>query len=346
MSIELSCFYAPETEAHDPVFRLTHGAIQRNAERAERARLLIEGLDALDLGWHVPPEADRAALEAVHTPEFLEFLETAWADWQKLPGCGPEVVPNAFAQRATSTRPASVVGRAGWHMGDTSAPIGPDSWTATRRAADCAVAAADMVLGGNRAAYALCRPPGHHTSADMAAGHCLMNGTAIAAARLRTGHDRVAVLDIDVHHGNGTQAIFYDRDDVLTVSIHADPDDYYPFFVGFAHETGSGAGAGFNHNLPLPRTTTDAGWLATLDEALARVQAYDPGALVIALGLDAHENDPLDGMNVSFDGFAEAGKRIAAAGLPTVLVQEGGYLSPDLTTSLVSFLRGFLGRTD
>ena len=337
----MKCYYAPETDLHDPVFRLTHGKILRNAEQAERAKLLKAGLDELGLATEEPAEAPREALEAVHTPAFLDFLETAWDEWQKLPNCGPEVVPNVFPQRSFATYPDSVVGRAGWHIGDTSAPIGPKTWIAARRAADCAIAAADAVLAGDRAAYALCRPAGHHTSADMAAGHCMMNNSAIAAARLRRQHDRVATLDIDVHHGNGTQAIFYDRDDVLTVSIHADPSSYYPFFVGYAHETGEGAGEGHNLNIPLPRTTTDDAWLAAVAQGLERIAAFEPGALLLSLGLDAHEKDPLMGMQVSWDGFRRAGRMIAEAGYPTVLVQEGGYLSEDLTTSLVSFMEGF-----
>ena len=340
----MKCYYAAETEAHDPKFRLTYGKMQRNAEQAERATLLLAALDRLNLPVTAPPEAPRAALEAVHTPAFVTFLETCWDEWKDLPDAGPEVVPNVFPRNAERTYPKSIVARAGWHMGDTAAPVGPNSWLATRRAADCAVAAADAVLAGERAAYALCRPPGHHTSADVAAGHCLMNVSAIAAARLRTGHDRVATLDIDVHHGNGTQDIFYDRADVMTVSIHADPDDYYPFFVGHAHETGRGAGTGFNTNIPLPRATTDDTWIAAIEGALERIATYAPGALMVSLGLDAHENDPLKGMQITFDGFRRAGALIAAAGHPTVLVQEGGYLSPDLTTSLESFMTGFLGR--
>ncbi|ETX26903.1 histone deacetylase family protein [Roseivivax isoporae] len=340
----MKCYYAPETASHDPQFRLTHGALMRNAEQAERATLLLEGLDRLDLAAESPPVAPREALLAVHTERFLAFLETAWEEWQKLPGAGPEVVPNAFAQHAWAAYPPSVVARAGWHMGDTSAPLGRGSWQATCRAADCAVAAADAVAGGARFAYALCRPPGHHTSAETAAGHCLMNVSAIAAARLRATHGRVAVLDIDVHHGNGTQAIFYDRPDVLTVSIHTDPSHYYPFFVGYEHETGTGPGAGFNVNMPLPRTTGDDAWCAAIEAALARIADFAPGALVLSLGLDAHENDPLKGMKVTFDGFARAGRMIAAAGYPTVFVQEGGYLSPDLATSLASFFGGALDR--
>ena len=340
----MKCYYAPETEAHDPKFRLTQGQVARNAEQTERATLLLAGLETLGLPVSDPPEAPRSALEAVHSPRFIDFLETCWDEWQALPDAGPEVVPNVFPRDAAATYPEHLVARAGWHMGDTAAPVGKGSWLATRRAADCAVAAADAVLAGERAAYALCRPPGHHTSAEIAAGHCLMNVSAIAAARLRRGHQKVATLDIDVHHGNGTQAIFYDRADVMTVSIHADPREYYPFFVGHAAETGTGPGEGFNRNFPLPRGTGDGPWLDTLRDALRHINGFGPGALMVSLGLDAHENDPLKGMAVTFDGFRQAGEMIAAAGYPTVLVQEGGYLSPDLTTSLESFLGGFLGR--
>ncbi|MEN9062064.1 histone deacetylase family protein [Ponticoccus litoralis] len=249
---------------------------------------------------------------------------------------------NVFPRGAPLTYPDSVVARAGWHMGDTSAPIGPESWQATCRAADCAVAAAEAVLAGAPAAYALCRPPGHHTGAEVAAGHCLLNVSAIAAAHLRGAHDRVAVLDIDVHHGNGTQEIFYDRSDVLTLSVHAETRAYYPFFTGYAEETGTGAGAGFNLNLPMPRTTRDDAWIAAIEAGLARVADFAPGALVVSLGLDAHENDPLQGMKITFDGFRRAGRLIAGSGLPAVIVQEGGYLSPDPATALEAFLSGVM----
>lgn len=338
----MKCFYAPETARHSPAFRLFHGNVVQNAEQPRRADLLLAALEQLNLPTAVPPIADRSAYEAVHSLAFLTFLETGWQRWQELPNAGPELIPNVFPQHAKSTYPKSIVGQAGWHMGDSTAPIGEHSWTATCRSADTALAAADAILAGEDVAYALTRPPGHHSSADIAAGHCLMNVAAIAVERLRTHHERVAVLDIDVHHGNGTQAIFYNRPDVLTLSIHTEPDDYYPFSIGYAHEKGSLAGEGFNQNWPLPQTTKDADWLATIDQALERIAAFTPGALVVSLGLDAHENDPLAGMQVTFDGFRVAGEKIAAAGYPTALIQEGGYLSPDLTTSLYSFLSGYM----
>ena len=340
----MRCFYAEATERHDPVFRLTHGAILRNAERVERAHRLREGLRRLGLDTEEPPEAPREALRAVHTERFLDFLETAWALWRELPDAGPEVVPNLNPQRARATYPVSVVARAGWHMGDTSCPVGEHSWEAARRSADAALAAAEAVLAGAPSAYALCRPPGHHADAETAAGHCLMNNAALAAARLRERHARVAVLDIDVHQGNGTQAVFYGRGDVLTVSVHASPERYYPFYAGHAEETGEGEGAGANLNLPLPLGSPDGPWLDAIARGLDRVADFAPGALVLSLGLDAHEDDPLAGLAVTTQGFARAGAMIARARLPTVIVQEGGYLAPALASNLAAALGGFLGR--
>ena len=339
----MKCFYAKVTEAHDPVFRLSLGQVARNAEQAERARLLLAGLEQMGLPVEEPEPAPRALLEKVHTPELLTFLETGWDEWQAEPNAGPEIVPNVHALNSERTYPTHVIGKAGWHMGDTSAPLGKHSWEATLGAVAAAHSAARAVLDGAPAAYALCRPPGHHSSADIVAGHCMLNCAAVAAETLRETHGRVAVLDIDVHHGNGTQEIFYERDDVLFVSVHATPETYYPFFVGYAHETGRGAGEGHTLNIPLAQNTGDDAWCAAIASGLDRVAEFKPDALVLSLGLDAHENDPLKGLKVTFDGFRSAGRLIADAGLPTVLVQEGGYLSPDLTTSLVAFLSGFTG---
>ncbi|ETX15923.1 acetylpolyamine aminohydrolase [Roseivivax halodurans JCM 10272] len=338
----MRCFYAPETSRHDPKFRLTNGRVQANAERAERAQLLLDGLERVGLSTEEPPRQDRGAYETVHTPRFLDFLASAWDRWQELPDPAGEVIPNTFPRLKTQAYPKSVVGQAGWHAGDVSAPIGPGSWQATQRAADSALAAADSVLAGERSAYALCRPPGHHTSAEVAAGHCLMNVSAIAAARLLKGHDSVAILDIDTHHGNGTQDIFYDRGDVLFVSVHTDTADYYPFFTGTAEETGHGDGAGATLNIPVARTTRDDAWCDAIQQGLDCIVDFAPGALVVSLGLDAHKDDPLKGMSVGDQGFTRAARRIRSAGLPTVLVQEGGYMSPSLTTALVAFMTGWL----
>jgi acetoin utilization deacetylase AcuC-like enzyme len=226
-------------------------------------------------------------------------------------------------------------------MGDMACSIGQHTWHAATWSAHVATHAAELVLGGERATYALCRPPGHHAYADRANGFTYLNNAAIAAQHLRQRHDRVAILDIDVHHGNGTQGIFWRRRDVLTISLHADPHFCTPFFTGHAHEVGEGEGLGYNLNLPLARATGDEGYLQALGTAISTVRAYAPGALVVALGLDAHENDPYQMLAVSTPGFARILGDIARLGLPTVLVQEGGYLSEDLGPNLASALAGF-----
>jgi acetoin utilization deacetylase AcuC-like enzyme len=226
-------------------------------------------------------------------------------------------------------------------MADTACPISAGTWPAALASAHVAVAAAREVLAGAPAAYALCRPPGHHAFADMAGGFCYVNNTSVAAQELRAHHARIAILDVDLHHGNGTQGIFYGRDDVLTVSLHADPVRFYPFFWGHADERGEGPGLGYNLNLPLARGTGDDEYILALERALHRIRAFAPGALVVALGLDAHKDDPLAGLALTTDGFAHIGAAVAGLGLASVLVQEGGYLTAALGTNLQAFLRGF-----
>jgi len=333
--------YSDKHAQHDPQTFLVRGVIQKSAEQPERATRLLAA--AKDAGHDItaPKSFGLGPVQAVHTPEYIDFLQVAAREWAKLPGAGPEVVPNVHSARYPATYPTGLVGRAGWHQADTGCPIGPGTWEAALAATETAVTAAEMVAAGAREVYALCRPPGHHAYADMAGGFCFLNNTAIAAQHLRRHHARVAVLDVDVHHGNGTQGIFFERDDVLTVSIHADPGSYYPYFWGHAHETGTGKGQGFNLNFPLPLGSADAPWLEAGDKALARIREFAPTALVVALGLDASESDPLQGLKVTGAGFHAMAAKIASLGLPTMLVQEGGYLSDDLGRNLVQFLAGF-----
>ena len=239
--------------------------------------------------------------------------------------------------------PRSPIGRAGYHLGDTACPIAAETWTAVRASAHAAVAAAREVAAGAPHAYALCRPPGHHAFSDMAGGFCYLNNAAIAAQALRERHTRVAVLDIDLHHGNGTQGIFYHRDDVLTLSVHVDPNDFYPYFWGHAAERGAGPGRGYNLNVPLPLGAGDDAFLGALEVALARMEAFCPGAVVLSLGLDASAADPFGGLAVSGDGFARIGARLGALAWPVALVQEGGYLSDVLGDNLYRFLAAFEG---
>ena len=338
----IPAYYAPEQAAHDPQSFMVLGQFRKAEEVPERAERLLTGGQAAGLDFLRPTDAGLGPAAAVHTPEYLRFLAEIHKRWSEIPGAGPEVIPNVHLDRSLGGYPTSPVGLASWHQADTACPIGPGTWEAVRWGASTAVAATDAVLEGAPAAYALCRPPGHHAYADQAGGFCFLNNTAIAAQRLRQHHARVAVLDVDVHHGNGTQGIFYGRDDVLTVSVHSDPRDYYPFVVGYAHERGVGAGLGYNRNIPLPKATADHAYLEALSDAIRQIQAFQPGALVLALGLDAYEGDPLKGMCLSTAGFEAIGAAVGEMALPMVVVQEGGYLCPELAGNLTSFLTGLL----
>jgi len=326
--------------AHDPGHFIAAGVIRPSPEAPARIGVLRAGAEAARLRLDPPGDAGAGPVEAIHTARYLEFLRTIHARWRTIEGASAEVIPNVHPASRSDSYPASAIGQAGFHQADTACPISGETWGAAYWSAQCAIAAADAVAAGESAAYALCRPPGHHAFADLAGGFCFLNNAAIAAQRLLQAGRRPAIVDVDVHHGNGTQGIFYARDDVLTVSVHADPDDFYPFFWGHTHENGDGAGQGANLNLPLPRGTGDAAYLDTLGAALDRVDAFAADTIVVALGLDAHVGDPFQGLAVTTEGFARIGAAIAATGLPLVLVQEGGYLSETLGQNLTSFLNG------
>ena len=324
--------------AHDPQHFMANGVVLPSPEKPRRVEVLKEAAVDAGCSFEAPEDAGLGPIAAVHTPEYLGFLQTIHARWQHIEGAAPEVIPNIHPAARTDSYPKSAIGQAGYHQADTACPIGAETWGSAYWSAQTAVAGADALLGGAGAAYALCRPPGHHAFADLAGGFCFLSNSAIAAERLRAAGARPAILDVDVHHGNGTQGIFYDRSDVLTVSIHADPARFYPFFWGHAHERGAGAGLGANLNLPLPRGTGDDDYLDTLDTALARIAAFGTDALVVALGLDAAIDDPFRGLAVTPDGFARIAAKIAAHGVPTLWVQEGGYLSDSLGLNLTRVL--------
>ena len=326
---------------HYPRSFFSSGSPQPNPEQPERADRLLAAAKSSGLIAKTPTDYGLKYISKVHTERYLTYLENIHVRWSRIEGGSAEVVPGIHPDRRDGGYPKSAVGQAGWHHCDTASPVSADTWDSVLWSAHSAAHAAKLVLKGERACYALSRPPGHHATREVASGFCYVNNAAVAAEVLREKHDRVAVLDVDVHHGNGTQEIFYERDDVFTVSIHADPVRFYPFFWGYAEERGSGDGTGFNLNLPLPRGTADDDYLDTLDTAIAAIGKYSPGALVIALGLDAYEGDPLRGLAITTPGFGRIARRIGELDLPTVLVQEGGYLSDELGDNLSSFLQGF-----
>lgn len=334
--------FAEEQKRHYPGHFLVNGVAQSNPEKPERTDRLLKGALAAGCVLERPRDYGLEPVLAVHDERYLAFLKNAFTRWRRIERASPAVTPNIHPVSRENSYPDSVVAQAGWHMMDASCPIADHTYESSLLSAATAIHAVDAILAGDPFAYALCRPPGHHARQDAAAGFCYINNAAVAAARLQRKHPKVAILDVDLHHGNGTQDIFYDRSDVLTVSIHADPVRFYPFFWGAAHETGKDFGDGFNVNLPLPRGAGDAPFLSALEQALDRIDVFRADALVIALGLDAYEGDPFGGLAVTTEGFSRIGAAIGAAlSLPSVIVQEGGYLCDALGDNLTAFLEGY-----
>jgi acetoin utilization deacetylase AcuC-like enzyme len=337
---------------HEPGAEVWVGVRTPGTEVPQRALVLLDAVVAAGARLVEATAYDDAVLHRVHDPGLLAHLARAHEEWlagpyEQLVG-QDRVVPYVFPTGGMLDglplrEPTAPHARAGLYCYDTMTLVGPGTWTAARAAVDVAVSAADLVAGGQRAAYALVRPPGHHATRSAFGGSCYLNNAAAAVQRLRdTGVERVAVLDLDAHHGNGTQSIFYDRADVFYGSLHVDPGaGWFPHFVGFADERGRGEGEGTTYNRPLPPGTGDGGWLAALDEVIARVQAFGPVALVVSLGVDAAGVDPESPLEVSTDGFRRAGERLAALGLPTVLVHEGGYQLDRLGMDTVAVLSAF-----
>ena len=337
----MKAFFDDRQWHHDPKHFMANGVQLPNPEQPRRIEVLKAAAEEAGCAFEAPADAGLGPIGALHTAEYLTFLRNIYPRWQRMDGAGPEVIPNIHPANRGDSYPKSAIGQAGYHQADTACPIAEGTWEAAYWSAQTAIAGADSIAAGARSAYALSRPPGHHAFGDLAGGFCFLNNSGIAAERLRAAGLRPAIVDVDVHHGNGTQGIFYDRDDVLTVSIHADPARFYPFFWGHAHERGAGRGLGYNLNLPLTRGAGDDDFLATLATALERVDSFGADVLVIALGLDASIDDPFQGLAVTQDGFARIGAAIAGTGLPALFVQEGGYLSDTLGANLTRVLKGF-----
>jgi acetoin utilization deacetylase AcuC-like enzyme len=333
-------YHSNESVAHDPKTFYRRGMTIPHPESAERYRLLHQAVAGAGYQICEAPDHGLQPLLAVHSPGYLDFLSHAWERRAEVNAAAEEMVTTQFARPQMHHRPEGMLGLLGYYTADTSTPLRAGTWRAVYSTAQAAISAADSAMTDGTA-YALCRPPGHHAYADCAGGFCYLNNTAVAAQRIRASGERVAILDIDVHHGNGTQGIFYERADVLTVSIHADPANYFPFYAGYADETGRGAGLGFNLNLPLPHGSGDDVFLTALERALTRIREFSANALVVALGLDASEQDPFGALKVTTDGYAKASRAIASLGLPSAIIQEGGYLCPALPHNLTTFLRHF-----
>jgi acetoin utilization deacetylase AcuC-like enzyme len=320
------------------------------ADRAVRIREALE--DDGGFALEPPTQHGLAPILAVHDEGLVRFLETAWDEFHRQaverPSLIPDTWPNPRMFEGLSTDalarlrpPATIEGRAGWYGLDSSTPFVEGTYPAARAAVDVALTAADLVLGGEPAAYGLCRPPGHHAARALYAGYCFFNNAAIVADTIaRTTGERVGILDVDFHHGNGTQQIFWRRGDVRYASVHGDPDRQYPYFLGRADETGEGDGSGENLNLPLPAGTADDTYLAALDRAIDALLEVPGTVIVVSLGFDTFTLDPLGDFALTAEGYHEAGRRVAGSGRRLVILQEGGYHRPSLGANARAWLRG------
>jgi acetoin utilization deacetylase AcuC-like enzyme len=334
----MRCFWDERQRAHAPAAEFFNGALHPAAEHPGRVDAILAAIGRTE----TPEDFGEAPLLRVHTPEYLAFLKTAFHDWRAL-GRDGDAFPYTFP--IVGRRPlrlSRIDALLGQYSFDTSTPVGEGSWTASYLGAQTALGGLGAVLGGERSAFAFCRPPGHHAGADYMGGYSYLSNAAIAAeGALAAGKSRVAILDIDYHHGNGTQDIFWRRGEVFFASIHADPATDYPYYWGHADEVGEGEGEGATLNLPLPRGTRLPAFERALAQALDRIAAFGADLLICSYGADTYAHDPISHFSIETEDYRVIARRIAGLGLPTLIVMEGGYAVEALGANVASFLSGF-----
>ena len=334
--------------SHFPTGELYEGELVRPFECPERWDYVVAALDRVSrevAGFDdrtAPDPVDLDRVRRVHDPAYVEFLAGFWDEWTAS-GRSGDAIPTMFPVRGLHQDriPDEPEGRLGYFALAAETAITAGTWQAVSASAAIAQTAQRLVTGGEPVAFGLCRPPGHHASADQFGGYCFLNNAAIAAEGfLVDGAERVAVLDVDFHHGNGTQSIFWERSDVLFISLHGHPADAFPHFLGYADEVGAGPGEGFTRNYPMRPGTAFDQWSAALDDACGHVVAHRPDAVVVSLGVDAFEDDPISFFRLASDDFTSVGRRIGALGIPTMYVMEGGYAVNEIGTNAVNVLAG------
>ncbi|MCL5998350.1 MAG: histone deacetylase family protein [Chloroflexi bacterium] len=340
---------------HHPGLEFYEGELKHYHDTPNRAQIVLDALRSA--GCAAPSAPQDFGLDpilAVHRADYVTYLQRAYADWVGDGGIPAGVFPDVFPMRSAMRhggrilRPTKPSALAGYYSFDLTAIIVEGTWEAVYHSAQCALTAARIVHAGAPAAFALCRPPGHHAHADLCGGYCFLNNASIASHWLasststaKEGQTRVALLDIDFHHGNGSQDIFYSRDDVLFVSLHGDPSRQYPYFIGAADECGEGPGYGYTVNFPLEQGVGDERYLDVLAQACERVARYAPSYLVISLGVDTYQFDPLGDFALTSAIYPRIGALIAQLGLPTVFIMEGGYAIEQLGLNVAGVLSGF-----
>jgi len=336
--------YSDAHRGHDGAKEMRYDQMIPMCEHPGRMDAIVSALREQGHGDFIDARSfGREAILRVHTPQFVNFLERCWPLWETEFGPDGFATAYMFGMRGMDQQPnESVHSMLSCYTFDVCVPFVKGTWEAIRSAVDVTLTAVQEISSGQAAAFALCRPPGHHASSDLAGGYCYVNNAAVAAQTLLDqGAKRVAILDIDYHHGNGTQRIFYDRADVLYASLHARPEQEYPFLMGYGRETGAGAGEGFNLNLPMPLGTTISAYREALAVAVARIRAFGPDVLIVSLGVDTFVDDPVGGFRLETPDYLTLGADIAALGLPTLFVMEGGYAIAALGTNTANVITGF-----
>jgi len=342
----MQILFSPLHQGHAPAHEFFRGERVPCFESPVRAEFVHEALRGRGHPVQAPGEDSAVVLRRVHDERYLTFLESAWSQWLALDSANADrqPFPSVWPVRTlrSDVEPANFIARLGLYSMDNGSPLSAGTWAAAKAGADAAVSAAGLLEQGARSVFCVTRPPGHHAGADFMGGYCFINNAAVAAqSLLGRGCTRVAILDVDYHHGNGTQSIFYERADVLVVSIHGDPRTEYPFYLGHADEAGAGAGRGFNLNLPLPAGTSADTWFDALEAACARTARHRPDALVVSLGLDTFAGDPISTFKLQAADFSRLGGRLKQLGCPTAFVLEGGYAAVELGSNAANVADGF-----
>lgn len=343
----MKIIYSPEHVNHNTQTELSGGQLVTPYECASRMDYVCQALERSGMGQlDTPKPFPREHVEKIHDLGYLDFLDSCWDEWQAAGNKG-EAMPTVWPSRSMPSNriPNDIEGKMGYYALAAETAIAQNTAQAAWLSSNIALTAADAIVQGENSAFALARPPGHHASKDQYGGYCFINNAAVAAQYLLdNGFSKVALMDVDFHHGNGTQAIFYDRSDVFFSSIHGDPMDAFPHFLGHADETGAGDGQDHNLNHPLPPGTPYSIWAEKLEASLEAFRTYGADVLVVSLGLDTFENDPISFFKVKTDEYLQMGAALASLGLPTVFIMEGGYAVEDIGHNTANVLKSFLGK--
>ena len=339
----MKIFYSEEHRNHFPQGELSGGELVTPFERPSRMEFILRELKFRKMtDIEAPKPLNMKTVKSVHRQDYVSFLETAWDEWSAA-GYRGEILASCFPNRGMQQRvPKAIDGKVGYYTHSLETAITAGTWAAAKSSAAVAQTAQKYVSGGAKSAFALCRPPGHHAHASLYGGYCFLNNAAIAGQGFRDdGAKRVAILDVDVHHGNGTQDIFYARDDILFISLHGAPEYTYPYFLGYKDEKGVGKGEGYNVNYPIAPGGKYDVWGAALKDACRKIKAYKPDVLVVSLGVDTYKNDPISPLKLESEDFLTYGSVMAKLNLPTLIVMEGGYAVQQIGINTVNVLEGF-----